>query len=55
LFTVALASPYDVEVVNTSAREIEVSWTHYPICYAEYHVTVTRTSDKKIVFTGDAK
>lgn len=48
-------SPDDVIVDKKSANEIVVEWTHYSSCYEGYHVTVTRSSDEKIIFAGETR
>ena len=48
-------SPDDVIVVKKSASEVDIEWTHHSKCYEEYHVTVTRTNDEKIIFAGETR
>jgi hypothetical protein len=49
------ASPDDLAVVKKSAREVDIEWTHFPLCYEGYHITLTRFGDEKVVFAAETR
>jgi hypothetical protein len=48
-------SPDDVIVVKKTTNDLELVWTNFPLCYDEYHVTVTRVNDDRGIFAGEIK
>jgi hypothetical protein len=48
-------SPDDVIVVKKTTNDLELVWTNFPLCYDEYHVTVTRVNDGRGIFAGEIK
>jgi hypothetical protein len=49
------SSPDDVIVVKKTTNDLELVWTNFPLCYDEYHVTVTRVNDDRGIFAGEIK